>query len=104
VVKKKTKPTLECTCELPGCRKSWESQGEVIPERCRWCGSRNWNRQDKRKKRLITAKGKTQRISEWSKETGISIQVIRGRLRLGWSDEDAVTIPVSKLQRYKARE
>ena len=94
MVKKKTKTTLECTCEIPGCRKSWESQGEEIPERCRWCGRRTWNGQDLRKKHLISAKGKSQRISEWAKETGISKQTIRARLKFGWSPEEAVSIPV----------
>jgi hypothetical protein len=101
VIVKIDKTVYKCTCELKVCGGSWESDGDKVPDRCRWCGSRNWNRQDKRKKRLITAKGKTRRISEWAKETGISIRAIRGRLRLGWSDEDAVTVPIGKMQRYK---
>lgn len=90
MVTKKTKTVLLCTCELPGCGKSWESQGEYIPERCRWCGRHTWNGTDLRSKHLITAKGKTQRISQWSKETGLSPQTIRARLNAGWTPDEAV--------------
>lgn len=94
MVTKKTKTTLECKCEKPKCGKSWESHGEKIPRRCRWCGSYTWNGQDLRGTRFLTALGKTQTLSDWSKESGISKQTILVRLKLGWSEEDAVTIPV----------
>jgi hypothetical protein len=89
MVEKKTKTILKCTCDLKGCGKSWESEGKEIPERCRWCGRRTWNGQDRRSHR-ITAKGKTQRISEWAKETGIGKATIRARVVAGWSPEQAL--------------
>ena len=93
MIEKIDKTVYKCTCELEDCRKSWLSY-DPAPERCRWCGRRTWKGTDKRPKRLITAKGKTMRISEWAKETGITVRLIRGRLRLGWADEDAVSVPV----------
>ncbi len=95
MIEKLNKTVYRCTCELSGCKKSWESN-DSCPERCRWCGRRTWNGPDKRKKHFITAKGKTQRISAWAKETGIGKATIAARLRLGWSDSDAVTVPVGQ--------
>lgn len=48
------------------------------------------------KKEQITAFGATRGTREWSRLTGIPGSVIRGRLRLGWSPERAVTVPVRK--------
>jgi hypothetical protein len=101
LIEKIDKTVYRCTCELAGCKKSWMSD-DSCPERCRWCGRRTWNGQDLRRKHLITAKGKTQQVSAWAKETGISKQTIQARLRLGWSESDAVTIPVG--ERPKAKE
>ena len=103
MVKKKTKTVLLCTCELKGCGKSWESQSEYIPERCRWCGRYTWNGADKRGTRTITALGKTQLVSAWAKDTGIDKSTIRMRLRLGWTDEDAVTAPVGTLRKLRGK-
>ena len=88
----------ECICELkdcPGKGQPWISRDPMVPERCNWCGCRTWNGNDKRKNVLLTANGKTQRISEWVKETGISKQLIGHRIKMGWTDEDALT-PVGK--------
>ena len=93
MIEKIDKTVYRCTCELSGCKKSWTSD-DPNPERCRWCGRRTWNGQDKRRQHLITAHVKTQRVSAWAKDTGISKQVIQGRLRLGWKPEDAVSVPV----------
>ena len=103
MVTKKTKTVLLCTCELPGCKKSWESQGEEIPERCRWCGRRTWNGINLRKKHLITAQGKTQNISAWARETGLSPQTICARLKAGRTEEDAVSIPAKKKEKRKEK-
>jgi hypothetical protein len=42
---------------------------------------------------LIKFNGKTQNISKWSKLTGISAKSISFRLRNGWSEKDALTVP-----------
>jgi len=87
-----------CVCELPDCpgnKKSWLSRDKRIPERCRWCLRRTWNGGDKRPQRLITAYGRTQRVAQWAKESGISKQTIRARLEAGRSPEEAVSKPTA---------
>ena len=101
MVKKKTKTTLECTCELPKCGKSWESQGEEIPERCRWCGRHTWNGVDLRRTHLITANGETQGISSWAKETGIKGPTIRARLNYGWTEQEALGFAKHEIKRER---
>jgi hypothetical protein len=94
--KKITLTRYECKCDLKDCAgkgEPWISKDEGIPERCTWCGRRTWNGKDKRKNLLITVNGKTLRLSEWAKESGLSAQVIHHRLKVGWTDEQAVTIP-----------
>jgi len=89
----------ECRCELrdcPGYGKSWISKDPEVPERCSFCGRRTWNGSDKRKNVVLTALGKTQRLSEWAKETGLSAQVIHHRLKVGWTDLEAVSTPAGK--------
>lgn len=41
----------------------------------------------------LTAFGMTLSIAEWSRRTGISRQLIRGRLRLNWPPEKIVITP-----------
>jgi len=41
--------------------------------------------------RMITIKGVTKPMSQWCRETGISIELALGRIKLGWSVERAVT-------------
>ena len=96
-VERITVTRYRCTCELPDCAgkgQPWISNDHMIPERCAHCGRRTWNGKDKRKNVFLTALGKTQRLSEWSKETGISSQLIHHRIKIGWTEEQAVsTIP-----------
>lgn len=83
-----------CKCELRDCSgkgQAWLSEDDRVPERCRWCGRRTWNGELKRA-HLVTAFGKTQRISEWARETGISKALIRFRVLAGWSSEAAVSV------------
>lgn len=40
---------------------------------------------------LLSLNGKTQTLTQWASELGIVENTLRGRLRLGWSVEDALT-------------
>lgn len=40
--------------------------------------------------RMITANGKTQSLTEWAKEAGVSVSTIDSRIKNGWSAEEAV--------------
>ena len=91
-VRKKTKTILLCTCELDDCGKSWESQGTVIPDRCRHCGRRTWNRESQYPQHMVTVRGVTKRIRTWALDTGISAPTISYRIRAGWTPEEAVTV------------
>lgn len=64
------------------------------PSNCRWA-TRAEQSVNRRTNRRITYQGKTQTVIEWCRELGMSEDVIRGRLKLGWSFEDAVNIPVT---------
>ena len=47
----------------------------------------------KRKKRMITSGEETISIDDWAKRTGLTPAAIYGRLKAGWSEADAVSIP-----------
>ncbi len=63
---------------------------------CRW-STRKQQQRNKRNNRLITFRGQTKCLIEWSEKLGIDYQVIRIRLRqLNWSIEKALTTPVKE--------
>lgn len=61
-------------------------------------GSAGWPkgvvRRGQKNNRMLTYDGRTQCISDWSIETGISRGVIGNRLRRGWKVEAVLTTPV----------
>lgn len=57
---------------------------------CRWA-TRTEQQNNTRRNRHITAFGKTQTISQWSREIGVSRFAIRDRLDKGMLPEDAIT-------------
>jgi hypothetical protein len=64
------------------------------PDNCRWA---TWRVQanNKRSNRRITFDGRTQNLSEWSREVGLGADTLCRRLEfLGWSVERALTTPV----------
>lgn len=62
------------------------------PENCRWATPTEQIR-NRDCTRLITANGKTQTWTEWAEELETTYEAVRGRVRLGWSEEDIVNIP-----------
>jgi len=70
------------------------------PDNCRWA---TWEEQanNTSRSRLITAMGRTLTPSQWEGEVGISAKTIRSRLGYGWSEEDAVTVPVKLHDRVR---
>lgn len=58
---------------------------------CRWV-SHTKQMNNKSSNRMLTFKGKTQSMSEWSKETGLNYNLIRSRLRYGWTIKDTLTL------------
>ena len=93
-VEKITLTRYQCTCDLtdcPGKGKTWVSKDDHIPDRCAFCGRRTWNGPNRRN-RFITINGRTKRLSKWAAESGISAQCIGHRIKMGWSEYDAVTV------------
>jgi len=59
------------------------------PENCRWA-SLTVQAGNRRNNHTLTALGRTQTISEWSRETGVHFETIRHRILRGWTAEDAL--------------
>lgn len=75
--------------------------GHFEPGNCRWVSTIE-RRTMAASVRLITYGGKTQTLTEWSAETGISTQALWARLsRPEWSIEQALTVPM-RARRKKA--
>ena len=64
-------------------------------DNCIWA-SRAQQARNKRTSHFITFNGRTQVITDWASEVGLSHQTIGDRLRAGWSVEDALTRPSGK--------
>lgn len=60
-------------------------------ENCEWTNRKAQNR-NRRNRHMLTHDGVTKSMAEWSDQIGISIPTIWYRKRLGWSDEQIVTI------------
>lgn len=69
-----------------------DNNGNYCPENCRWATMLEQSA-NKRNVILLTVHGETKSISEWSRETNISADCIRRRLKSGWSEEKIFTKP-----------
>lgn len=63
------------------------------PENCRWATPMQ-NENNRRNNHLMTCKGITHTLSEWSRITGMPSTTILTRLYRGKTEEEALTIPV----------
>ena len=67
--------------------------GDYCPENCRWV-SMKVQENNKRNNRVLTYKGRSQTITQWSEEIGINRETLYGRIRRGWDVEKTLTTPV----------
>lgn len=64
-----------------------------FPKNCRWITIQE-QQKHKRNSKYFTFNGKTQNISEWEKELGFKKDILKSRIRRGWSIEKTLTTPV----------
>lgn len=75
-----------------------ENSGGYAPGNVRWVTGVEQQR-NKRSNRLLTLNGETHALQEWSERTGIGARTIHKRVSmLGWSDHDALSVPVRPLR------
>ena len=70
-----------------------DNNGDYSAENCKW-STKAEQSNNQRTNRLITIGCVTLNIAQWTKEMGFGQNVIKDRLKLGWSEFDAVMTPV----------
>lgn len=70
-----------------------DNNGSYSPDNCRFVSAVE-NSHNKRNNVWITIDGKTALAVDWAKEVGVNVEVIRKRLRKGWSPKEAVIAPL----------
>lgn len=86
------------------CRCTCRNLVEVRPAskltlgRKRSCGCLKVSVREERKVKL-TINGATRTLAEWSKVSGVPIEVMKGRLRYGWEPREVVWTPVERKRR-----
>ncbi|HEY8560533.1 MAG TPA: hypothetical protein VIL74_09160 [Pyrinomonadaceae bacterium] len=76
--------------------------GNYAPENCRWLLQANQQR-NKSDNRLITINGETKCVSEWCEVYNVSVGLVSGRLKAGWTPIDAFTEPADRNRPRKNR-
>ena len=77
--------------------------GDYEPSNCRWIPFSEQSN-NKRTNRLITYKGETKNVKQWGKIVELSDCTILYRLKVGWSEEKALTQPSQRRGRRKLNE
>lgn len=73
------------------------NDGDYTPGNCEWADLIT-QANNTRTNRVITARGRTMTVAQWSRFSGINCNTIRHRLFDGWSERKAVTVAVWRIK------
>ena len=71
-----------------------DNNSDYCPENCKWSTRVQQENNKRTNKPLITIGNETRTIAQWTTKMGFEESVIYNRLKLGWSEYDAVMTPV----------
>jgi hypothetical protein len=74
-----------------------DNDGDYEKSNCRWV-TRLVNSNNKESNRMIEFRGKTQSLSQWAREVGLTKGALETRMNTGWTVERALTEPVGALK------
>lgn len=77
--------------------------GDYCPDNCRWINIHEQCK-NKRNNRIYTYNNEKLCLKDWAEKLKMNYQTLLGRLKKGWSFEDAITIPIRKFSKKDIQE